>query len=72
CGAQDVNVPCLNSEQLFQALRRLGRETELVIYPDQSHSIQKPTYVKDRFDRYLAWYDKYLKGQQGSAPAAKP
>ncbi|HEX7183837.1 MAG TPA: S9 family peptidase [Thermoanaerobaculia bacterium] len=72
CGAQDVNVPCLNSEQLFQALRRLGRETELVIYPDQSHSIQKPTYVKDRFDRYLAWYDKYLKGQQGSAPSAKP
>lgn len=72
CGAQDVNVPCLNSEQLFQALRRLGRETELVIYPDQSHSIQKPTYVKDRLDRYLAWYDKYLKGQPGSAPAAKP
>lgn len=72
CGAQDVNVPCLNSEQLFQALRRLGRETELVIYPDQSHAIVKPTYVKDRYDRYLAWYDKYLKGQQGAAPAAKP
>jgi dipeptidyl aminopeptidase/acylaminoacyl peptidase len=67
CGAADVNVPCLNSEQLFQGLRRLGRETELVVYPDQFHSIEKPTYVKDRFDRYLAWYDKYLKPAARSA-----
>jgi dipeptidyl aminopeptidase/acylaminoacyl peptidase len=62
CGEEDVNVPLLNSEQLYQALRRLGRETELVIYPGQSHGITKPTYQKDRFERYLAWYDKYLKG----------
>jgi dipeptidyl aminopeptidase/acylaminoacyl peptidase len=62
CGEEDVNVPLLNSEQLYQALRRLGRETELVIYPGQSHGITKPSYQKDRFERYLAWYDKYLKG----------
>jgi dipeptidyl aminopeptidase/acylaminoacyl peptidase len=68
CGAADINVPCLNSEQLFQGLRRLGRETELVIYPDQFHSIEKPTYVKDRFDRYLAWYDKYLRPAERTAP----
>jgi dipeptidyl aminopeptidase/acylaminoacyl peptidase len=61
CGGADVNVPCLNSEQLFQGLRRLGRDTELVIYPEQYHSIEKPTYVKDRYDRYLAWYDKHLR-----------
>ena len=61
CGAEDVNVPLLNSEQLYQALRRLGRETELIVYPGQSHGITKPTYQKDRYERYLAWYDKYLK-----------
>ena len=27
CGADDLNVPLVNSEQLYQALRRLGRET---------------------------------------------
>jgi dipeptidyl aminopeptidase/acylaminoacyl peptidase len=70
CGAIDVNVPCLNSEQLFQALRRLGRDTELVIYPDQFHSIEKPSYVKDRYERYLAWYDKHLKPAQ-TAPAGR-
>jgi dipeptidyl aminopeptidase/acylaminoacyl peptidase len=67
CGGADINVPCLNSEQLFQALRRLGRPAELVVYPEQFHSLDKPTYIKDRFDRYLAWYDKYLKGEPQGA-----
>jgi dipeptidyl aminopeptidase/acylaminoacyl peptidase len=62
CGALDANVPLLNSEQLYQALRRVGRvETELVVYPDQWHSIETPGYRKDRFERYLAWYDRFLR-----------
>jgi dipeptidyl aminopeptidase/acylaminoacyl peptidase len=75
CGADDVNVPLLNSEQLYQALRRLGKETELVIYPGQNHGIAKPSYQKDRLERYVAWYDKYVKGEapkkktaEGKAP----
>jgi tetratricopeptide (TPR) repeat protein len=60
-GADDMNVPLLNSEQLYQALRRLGVPTELVIYPGQQHGIRKPSYVKDRYERYVAWYDRYLK-----------
>ncbi|HSJ74859.1 MAG TPA: S9 family peptidase, partial [Gemmatimonadales bacterium] len=63
CGQEDANVPLLNSEQLYQALRRLGKETELVIYPGQNHGINKPSYIKDRFERYIAWYDKYVKGE---------
>jgi dipeptidyl aminopeptidase/acylaminoacyl peptidase len=70
-GSDDVNVPLLNAEQLYQALRRLGRETELVIYPGQNHGISKPTYQKDRYERYLAWYGKYLKGDQGKGETAK-
>jgi dipeptidyl aminopeptidase/acylaminoacyl peptidase len=60
-GGDDMNVPLLNSEQLYQALRRLGVPTELVIYPGQEHGIRKPSYVKDRYERYVAWYDRYLK-----------
>ena len=56
-------MPLLNAEQLYQALRRLGRDTELVIYPGQNHGISKPSYQKDRYERYLAWYGKYLKGE---------
>jgi dipeptidyl aminopeptidase/acylaminoacyl peptidase len=60
-GEHDWNVPILNSEQLYQALRRLGRETQLVVYPGQSHGIRVPSYQKDRLERYLAWYGKYVK-----------
>ncbi len=60
-GDQDFNVPLLNSEQMYQALRSLGVETQLVIYPGQHHGISKPSYKRDRLERYLAWYDRHLK-----------
>ena len=63
CGQEDWNVPLINSEQLYQALRRLGVPTELVIYPGQGHGIERPSYQKDRYERYLAWYGKYLMGK---------
>lgn len=69
CSGADVNVPCLNSEQLYQALRRLGRSTELVIYPGQGHGITRPSFLQDRLERYLSWYDRYLKPQAGTAAA---
>ena len=61
CGEKDFNVPLLGSEQMYQALRSLGVDTRLVIYPNQFHGITMPSYKKDRLERYLAWYDKYLK-----------
>ena len=60
-GEHDWNVPIQNSEQLYQALRRLGVETQLVVYPDEFHGISKPAFQLDRLQRYLAWYDKYVK-----------
>lgn len=61
CGEKDFNVPLLNSEQMYQALRSLGRETKLVIYPGQYHDISRPSYQRDRWERYLHWYGKFLK-----------
>ncbi len=61
CGDKDFNVPLLNSEQMYQALRSLGVPTELVIYPGQYHAITRPSFARDRLERYLAWYDRYLK-----------
>jgi dipeptidyl aminopeptidase/acylaminoacyl peptidase len=61
-GDADLNVPILGGQQLYQGLRRLGRETELVIYPGETHAIRRPSFQQDRFERYIAWYSKYLKG----------
>jgi dipeptidyl aminopeptidase/acylaminoacyl peptidase len=66
CGQNDFNVPLLNSEQMYQTLRSLGVPTELVIYPGQFHRIKKPSYLIDRYKRYLDWYAKWI------GPSAKP
>jgi len=60
-GERDFNVPLVGGEQMYQALASLGVPTELVIYPGQNHGISRPSYQKDRMERYLAWYAKYLK-----------
>jgi len=70
-GEKDFNVPLLGGEQMYQALRSLGVDSELVIYPNQFHGITIPSYKKDRFERYVAWYDKYLKPRSTTTESAR-
>ena len=70
-GEKDWNVPIQNSEQLYQALKRRGVDTQLVVYPGQSHGIRVPSYQKDRLERYLNWYGRYL-GVAGSSGPVTP
>ena len=60
-GDKDFNVPLIGGEQMYQALKSLGIDTQLVIYPGQYHGLTTPSYLRDRLERHLAWYDKYLK-----------
>ena len=81
-GDVDWNVPIIGSEQMFQALKSLGRTTELVVYPGEHHGFTVPSHMKDRLERYLAWYAHYVKGdptparppelKPTTAPTAKP
>ena len=69
-GTSDMNVPLIGGEQMYEALRSLGVPTQLVVYPGQFHGITRPSYQKDRVERYLAWYAKYLKVAEASVPTA--
>ena len=60
-GEKDFNVPVAGGEQMYQALRSLGVDTQLIVYPGQFHNITTPSYQRDRLERYVAWFDKYLK-----------
>ena len=60
-GEKDSNVPITGSEQMYQALKSLGVDTQLIVYPNQFHGITLPSFQKDRLQRYLAWYDRYLR-----------
>ena len=59
-GQDDFNVPILGSEQMYQALKTLNVPTQLVVYPGQKHGLTKVSFQRDRLERYLAWYDRYL------------
>jgi len=71
-GERDFNVPVQGGQQMYQALRSLGVDTQLVIYPNEFHEfhgITRPSYVRDRYERYLAWYDRYINGKKPSSTA---
>jgi dipeptidyl aminopeptidase/acylaminoacyl peptidase len=71
-GYLDANVPVLGGEQMYQALKTLGRETELVVYPDEYHEFKTVSHIKDVNERYLAWYAHYVKADGSPArPAAQ-
>jgi hypothetical protein len=56
-----------NPEQLYQALRRRGITTSLVVYPGEHHGGWTTLHQKDFLDRWLAWYDQYVKGENPNA-----
>jgi dipeptidyl aminopeptidase/acylaminoacyl peptidase len=63
CGEEDLNVPCLGAQQMYQALRSRNVPTRLVIYPGESHGLSVPSYLRDRMQRNLAWYTQWLTGE---------
>jgi dipeptidyl aminopeptidase/acylaminoacyl peptidase len=69
-GSIDWNVPILGGEQMYQALKALGRETQLIVYPGEYHEFKMPSHIEDRLKRYLAWYGHYVKGDV--TPATLP
>ena len=59
-GDKDFNVPIAGGEQMYQALRSLGVDTQLIVYPGENHGIARPSFQRDRMQRNLDWYNKYL------------
>jgi dipeptidyl aminopeptidase/acylaminoacyl peptidase len=71
-GNIDWNVPILGGEQMYQALKRLGRTTELVVYPDEYHEFSLPSHIQDRLERDLAWYAHFVKADGTPTRPAEP
>lgn len=67
-GEIDWNVPVINSEQMYQSLKRLGVPTMLVIYPGEYHEFTRPLFIQDRDERYLFWMDHYVEGKGPAVP----
>ncbi|MEX2123852.1 MAG: S9 family peptidase [Woeseia sp.] len=66
-GEKDWNQPIIHSEQMYLALKHLGREVSLVVYPDAHHGIRRPVYHRDLLQRFVDWFDKYVKNATTTA-----
>ena len=60
-GEVDPIDPIGQSQIWYRGLRRYGVETEMVIYPREPHGLVETAHLKDRLNRFVAWFDKYLK-----------
>lgn len=61
---QDLRCPIEQAEQLFTALKWLGRETMFVRFEGQSHGLSRGGHPKLRLERLRhiqSWFAKYLK-----------
>jgi len=43
------------------------KTAELVVYRGEYHVFGTPSYTKDLYERYLAWFGKYVEGVEASA-----
>jgi len=60
---KDFRCPIEQAEQLFIALKRLGKETTFVRFPEQNHELSrsgKPSLRKSRLDYIANWFEKYI------------
>jgi dipeptidyl aminopeptidase/acylaminoacyl peptidase len=63
-GEEDASNPVGQSKGLYRALKHLGVETEMVLYPGEGHSPRNGSYNLDMFERILAWYDRFVKPER--------
>jgi dipeptidyl aminopeptidase/acylaminoacyl peptidase len=60
---KDYRCPIEQGEQLFIALKRLGKETKFVRFPDENHELSRsgrPLLRKNRLDYITGWFNEYI------------
>jgi len=60
-GGNDARVPPTQSYELYNALKRQGVTTQMVIYPGEGHSPEAPKDMMDVMQRQLEWVERYTR-----------
>ncbi len=64
-GDVDTNTFISNSVEMYTALKLLKATHEFVRYPREGHGISRePNHIRDRFQRQLKWFNKYILGKE--------
>lgn len=62
-GSADTNVPPGESEQMYTALKLLGKEVEFIKVDGEDHHILQYPKRTLWMETIVAWFDRYLKGE---------
>ncbi len=67
----DLLCPIAQSEEIFTALKAMGKKVEFVRYPGGFHTYNThtPSQAKDRIERTVAWYDAHAPKPKPKRPA---
>lgn len=62
-GGADWNCPPTQAEQLHVSLQKAGKESKLVVYPDEPHrrlyEVERPSYVLHRLRELASWFESH-------------
>jgi dipeptidyl aminopeptidase/acylaminoacyl peptidase len=65
-GKQDKMVDTHQSFEYYLALRRLGKKSIMLLYPNEDHLITNAQNQKDVIERMVQWFDYFLKDDKSS------
>lgn len=76
-GEMDLRCAISQAEELFGALRLLGKPVEMVRFPGESHDLSRggrPDRRVERLTRIAGWFGRHLLGvdEEGELPAESP
>lgn len=63
-GEKDNRVPISQGRELYNALKRQGCLTEMIVYPRTPHGPREPKFIEDIGERIISWFDENLHRKQ--------
>ena len=60
-GEKDLRVPISQGYELYNALKRQGVKTKMVVYPRTPHGPREPKFLLDVAQRHVAWVEEHLR-----------
>ena len=69
-GDADSNTFISNSQEMYRALRALGRTVRFVRFPREGHGFVEPNHVRAQYEEILAWLDAHGLGLSDSRARA--
>ncbi|MGH9815796.1 MAG: S9 family peptidase [Candidatus Acidiferrales bacterium] len=67
-GDADTNTFISNSQEMYRALRALGRTVRFLRFPREGHGFTEPHHVRTQYEEILAWLGEHALGRDAARP----